>query len=150
MKLTLEPACVYKWKDFSHQRYGTLKTRWLICLGNTSHFEQVQGFHFLTTTTNFDVFKSGGARNGHLTKQFFASNGIFEQDCLLDFHEQPYMITTQQLQKDEEHIEFKGKLGANDMQSIYNGLKKAGYTPAVVLRDIKENLQSAGIAISKR
>jgi len=150
--LTLEIGTVFRWDNFPLPRYGNeTKARWFIYLGETGPFSQIASTYLVTTTTQADHFQSGGARSGHGHFRFEARQfPAFEEDCILDFDDPPYSIENEMFLNKQGDIAVKGKLREDTMRMIYNRFLQAGSCSKMVMLDIHNSFNKAGIAALKK
>ncbi len=150
--MTLEIGTVFKWDNFPWPRYGNKpKARWFIYLGETGPFSQIAIIYLVTTTTRTAHFQSGGTRAGHdkfkfETRQFPA----FEEDCILDFDDPPYSVEKARFVNKQSDISVKGKLKGDTMRMIYNRFLQAGSCSKMVMLDIHDSFNKAGISALKK
>jgi hypothetical protein len=150
--LTLEIGTVFRWDNFPLPRYGNeTKARWFIYLGETGPFSQIAIIYLVTTTTQTAHFQSGGARSRHDKFKFEARQfPAFEEDCILDFDDPPYPIEKERLLNKQSDISVKGKLREDTMRMIYNRFLQAGSCSKMVMLDIHDSFNKAGIAALKK
>jgi hypothetical protein len=148
--VTLDVGTVFRWKDFPGPRGGGVKARWFIYLGDSGYFSQVLLAYICTTTTQIQHFQLGGDRSSHdhfIFKKWPSSP--FEDDCILDFDEPPHTPRESILEKNPS-IEEKGKLDEQALRMIYNRLCRSNAYSKIILRDIHESFNKAGIIGLKR
>lgn len=146
----MDVGTVFRWKDFPEPRSGEVKARWFIYLGDSGPFSQVLIAYLCTTTTQIHHFKSGGNRSSHDHHLFQkAPSSPFEEDCILDFDERPHAVAKSTLENNP-CIEPKGKFDEQTLRMIYNRILKSKFFSKVVLRDIHESFNKAGITGLKR
>lgn len=118
----MNPGDVFKWKKFPYPKYGKeIKPRWFIYLGNSNPFFDPRLAHICTTTTNKEDFQTGENRESHRYFLFEKGKYPFEEECLLDFDEDPDAFPMQQLENHSD-IEPKGPLDARTLRIIYEGI----------------------------
>lgn len=145
--MTLEIDTVFRWDHFPLPRYGgETKPRWFIYLGETGPFSQIAIIYLATTTTQKAHFEAGGDRHHHdyfrfETKQF----KVFEEDCILDFDEAPYPIEKDRFIKAMGDVTNKGTLREETLRMIYNRFSLSGFCSKMVIRDMHDSYNKAGI-----
>lgn len=150
--MNLEVGTLLRWNHFPWPRYGTeIKPRWFICLGETGPFSQISFIYLATTTTQIEHFQPGGTRTGHNkfkfeTRQF----AFFDDDCILDYDDPPYAIKKQDLLNHLADLEVKGKLNEQTLRMIYNNLLKSDSYSKMVLLDLHNSFNNAGITGLKK
>lgn len=150
--MTLEIGTLIRWDHFAKPRYGTeIKARWFIYLGETGTFTQVSLIYLATTTTQMNHFQTGATRSGHShfkfeTRQF----NIFDDDCVLDFDDPPYAIEKANFLNMQADITVKGQLDEQTLRMIYNRFLKSGACSKMVMLDIHNSFNSAGITGLKK
>jgi hypothetical protein len=142
----LKPGTVFRWNKFPFPKYGgETKARWFIYLGDSGLLSTPILAHICTTTTSLADFGPGGNRLNHrflLIKK--TQHPFFDEDCILDFDEEPYSREKSILLGNPD-IETKGELDRETLKTIYRGiLKSRQYSPRVIL-DIHTSLNQAGI-----
>jgi len=145
--LTLQIGTVLKWDNFPLRRYGgKLKPRWFIYIGETGLLSQITIIYLATTTTKADPFKAGGSRSDH-NKFTFRTQEFreFEEDCILDYDEQPYAIEKDKFLKNQSDISVKGQLKEETMRMIYNQFLRSGSCSNIIMFDIHDSFNKAGI-----
>lgn len=150
--MTLEIGTVLKWDNFPLRRYGgELKPRWFIYIGETGLLSQITIIYLATTTTQVDHFQAGGSRSGH-NKFTFKTQEFqeFEEDCILDYEERPYDIKKERFLKNQGDISVKGKLKEETMRMIYNLFLRSGSCSNIMMLDIHDSFNKAGITGLKR
>ncbi len=142
----MNPGDVFKWTKFPDPQFGQeIKTRWFIYLGHTTTpFEQPILAHICTTTTSVDDFKTGGKRASHKCFIFEKGKYPFDQECVLDFDEDPYAYKKADLESNR-NIELMGKLNDQTMRLIYDRIYFARSYSRKIKMDIRESLQQIGI-----
>jgi hypothetical protein len=136
---------VFRWNNFPEPRFGTeKKARWFIYLGESGPFFKPTIAYISTTTTNINEFKKGGSLQSHDYCVFSAKTSPFEEDCILDYDNQPYSPLREKLLNNAD-IEIKGKFDTNTMKMIYNRLIKSSAISPIILQDIHESFNRAGI-----
>jgi len=142
----VKPGDVFLWKDFPFpQKGGEFKRRWFIYLGDSGIFSKPIFAFICTTTTQLEDFKKGGRRAGHRNCVFKKGQFPFEEECLLDFDELPYIdFTKEDLEKNPD-IEVRGRLDASKMREIYEGIYFSRVYSPKIKRDIRESLNLIGI-----
>ncbi|MBW6484639.1 MAG: hypothetical protein K0B01_00590 [Syntrophobacterales bacterium] len=150
--MTLEIGTVFRWDNFPLPRYGDeTKARWFIYLGETGPFAQIAIIYLVTTTTQTAHFQPGGNRYGHSHFQFEARQfPAFEKDCIIDFNDPPYPIEKARFANKQSDLSVKGKLREDAMRMIYNRFLQAGSCSKMVMLDIHESFNKAGIAALKK
>ncbi len=150
--MTLEIGTVFRWDNFLLPRYGDeTKARWFIYLGETSPFAQIAGIYLVTTTTQQDHFQHGGDRAGHSRFMFSLQQfPVFGEDCILDFDDPPYSIEKARFVDKQNDISVKGKLKEDTMRMIYNKFLQADSCSKMILLDIHNSFNNAGIAGLKK
>lgn len=141
---------MFRWKDFPGPRGGEVKARWFIYLGDSGYFSQVLIAYICTTTTQIHYFQAGGDRISHdhfLFKK--VPNSPFEEECILDFDEPPHTLRKSILENNPS-IEEKGKLDEQTLRMIYNRLCRSSAYSRVILRDIHDSFNKAGITGLKK
>lgn len=104
----MKAGTVIRWANFPEQnKGGDIKARWVIYLGKSTSLVSPIFCHFSTTTTHINDFQKGGKRYGHPFLSFKAVETPFDQDCIIDFMEQPYHIGEECLTGNTD-IEFMG------------------------------------------
>jgi hypothetical protein len=76
-------------------------------------------------------------------------NSPFEDDCILDFDEPPYTPSKSTLENNT-NIEEKGEIEEQTLRMIYNRICRSGTYSKVILRDIHESFNKAGITGLKK
>ena len=99
---------------------------------------------FCTTTTSVDDFKTGGKRASHKCFIFEKGKYPFDQECVLDFDEDPYAYKKADLESNR-NIELMGKLNDQTMRLIYDRIYFARSYSRKIKMDIRESLQQIGI-----
>jgi hypothetical protein len=141
---------VLKWDNFKDiKKGGVIKPRWFIYLGYSSVFLTPIFVHICTTTTKISDFQTGGNRANHNYILFDSNTTPFEQDCILDFDEQPYQYE-KPIVENHKDITIKGSLDKNLLKQIYNGLLKSNYYSKKILEDIHNSLNMIGIVGLKK
>ncbi|MDO8723218.1 MAG: hypothetical protein Q7J31_13495 [Syntrophales bacterium] len=150
--MTFEIGTVFRWDNFPLPRYGDeTKARWFIYLGETGTFSHIAIIYLVTTTTQTNHFQSGGARSGHGHFRFEPRQfPAFEEDSILDFDDQPYAIEKTRYLSNESDISVKGKLKEDTMRMIYNRFLQAGSCSKMVMLDIHDSFNKAGITALKK
>lgn len=144
--MKFEVGKIIRWNNFSLQRHpGKRKPRWFICLGFSGPFAQVATVYLSTTTAQVDHFKKDGSRSNHKHLPFEADKTPFENDCVIDFHEQPYSISEEKIDDCSSDIEFKGDLEKKALISIYTGYLESNSVSPKVMSDIHNSFNMAGI-----
>jgi len=69
---------------------------------------------------------------------------FFEEDCILDFDEEPYAIEKAYLEGNAS-IETKGQLDQETIKIIYRGILQSMYYPRKIILDIHSSLNQIGI-----
>ena len=150
--MTLEIGTILRWDNFPLPRYGNeTKSRWFIYIGETGLFSQIAIIYLGTTTTQEDHFQAGGTRSGHShfkfeTRQF----PEFEEDCILDFDDPPYPIEKKRFLEKQCDISVKGKLREETMRMIYNQFLRSGSCSKMIMLDIHDSFNKAGITGLKK
>ena len=150
--MTLEIGTVLRWDKFRLKRYvGEIKPRWFIYIGETGLLSQTSYIYLATTTTQVDHFQAGGSRSGH-NKFTFKTQEFheFEQDCILDYEEEPYAIEKEGFLKTQGDIFVKGKLKEETMRMIYNQFLRSGSCSNITMLDIHDSFNKAGITALKK
>jgi len=120
-------------------------------LGRSAVFHTPIFTYLCTTTTQIEKFESGGPRAGHAFKRFDIKNfPVFDRECVLDFDEELYEIDETAIVRHHSDIEIKGSLDENTVRNIYKQLLRSGICSKVILRDIHESYNRAGITGLKR
>jgi hypothetical protein len=150
--LILEIGTVFKWNNFPLPRYDNkIKARWFIYLGETGPFSQIAIIYLITTTTRIDHFHPGGDRAGHSYFKFEVPQfPVFEEDCILDFDDPPYTIEKEKFLKKQGDISVKGKLKEDTIRMIYKKLLQASSCSKVIMLDIHDSFNKAGIVSLKK
>ena len=142
----MKPGTVFRWREFLYPKFGgESKARWFIYLGDTGPFSTPILAHICTTTTSLDDFEPGGNRANH--RHLFIKRArypFFDEDCILDYDEEPYSSKKEVLESNPE-IEVKGELDQNCMKDIYYGIWKSNYYSPKVVLDIHSSLNQIGI-----
>jgi len=143
---------IFKWNNFPDPRIGTtIKPRWFIYLGETGYLSQIQFLYLSTTTTQIQDFQPGGKRSSHDKFTFKKSNfPFFEEDCIIDFDEQIFSVPKTKIQEKKDDIEMMGNLNIDMLRMIYKRLLKSPYCAPMVLNDIHESFNRAGITQLKK
>ena len=151
MTLELKVGAVFRWDNFSDQRYGPKqKPRWFIYLGESDRFSQVLIAYICTTTTQKQKFQAGGPRSSRDYYEFKAENSPFDEDCIIDFDEPPYSKEKEKLENNP-NIMPKGYLSEDIMRMIYNRLLKSRRRLSrAALLDIHSSFNKAGIVGLKK
>jgi hypothetical protein len=150
--LTLAIGTVFRWDHFPLPRYGDeIKPRWFIYLGETGPFSQIAIIYIATTTTQKAPFEAGGERCKHDifrfdTKQF----PEFEENCILDFDEAPHAIGKEKFLKATGDVVNKGTLKETTLRMIYNRFLQSGSCSKMIMQDIHDSYNKAGIAGLKK
>jgi hypothetical protein len=150
--LNLEVGTVIRWDNFPvPRRGGEIKARWFVYLGCTSSLTPPQICFLATTTTQLHHFCPGGRRQNHSHFKFEKRQfPEFDDDCVLDFCEQPYPLLLETLTSKQSDIKIRGRLKAETMRQLYNRFFQTKPMSAVVFRDIHASYNLAGITGLKR
>ncbi|MGD9576758.1 MAG: hypothetical protein AB7Y74_00750 [Syntrophorhabdus sp.] len=141
----MRAGTIVRWLNFPEpNKGGDIKARWFIYLGKSTSLVSPIFYHFSTTTTQIDDFRNGGKRYGHPFLLFRASDTPFDQDCIIDFMEQPYHIGEEEL-TGNTNIEFTGELSADYLRAIYDRILKSSTFSRKVILDIHDALNNVGI-----
>jgi hypothetical protein len=149
----LRPGAVFRWIDFPPRFDEIVKSRWFVLLGTTGYFAQVALVHCATTTSQTEHYLPGGSREkkDHWKIQV-KEIPLFEQDCILDFDEQPFSIPLSQLEEalSRGQIEEKGILPEDKIRMAYKRiLRSEGYSRQILM-DIHDSLNRIGISNLKK
>jgi hypothetical protein len=150
--LNLEVGTVFRWDNFPSRRFGgESKARWFVCLGSSGIFAQVAIVYLSTTTTQLQHFGTSGTRKKH-SKFIFKTNEfpVFDKECAIDFHEQPYSIELAKISNYQNDIEIRGMIDENTMRMIYKRLSSSGFTSPKILSDLHDSFNRAGITGLKK
>jgi len=146
----LNVGTVFRWKDFPDPRDGGVKARWFIYLGDSGYLSQVLIAYPCTTTSQINHFQDGGDRRSHDHYLFKKSpKSPFEEDCILDFDEPPHTPRKSSLENNLS-IEEKGELDEQTLRMIYNRVCRSRTYSKVILMDIHESFNKAGITGLKK
>jgi len=150
--LTLEIGTVFRWDNFPLPRYGgEIKPRWFIYLGETGPFSQIAIIYIATTTTQKAPYEVGGDRCKHDIFRFdIRQFPEFGEDCILDFDQAPYPIDKDRFLKASCDIVHKGILKEATLRMIYNRFSQSGSCSKVMMQDIHDSYNNAGIAGLKK
>jgi hypothetical protein len=141
----VNPGDVFRWVSFPYPQIGQeIKSRWFIYLGNTTPFLHPVIAHICTTTTVKEDFEKGGRRESHGCFRFERGKYPFDQECLLDFDEEPYSFSKQELESHKD-IEVKGTLDHRTLRDIYEGIYRSNQYSRKIKADIRESLNQIGI-----
>lgn len=141
----MDVGTVFRWEDFPTPRIGEIKARWFVYLGDSGYFSQVLIAYICTTTSQTHHFETGGDRESHDHFLFKKSpHSPFEDDCALDFDERPHSVEKARLENNP-NIEQKGRLDDHTLRIIYNRVLRSRAYSKVILRDIHESFNKAGI-----
>lgn len=141
---------VIRWNNFEDRRKGgDIKPRWFIYLGDSGYFSIQLVIYICTTTTKESDFQKGGKRENHSYIKFSASNTPFEEDCILDFDESPFIYPKEKFANDPD-IENIGILDDNTLRSIYKRILKSQAFSKIAKHDIHESLNVVGIENLKK
>ncbi len=145
--MTLEVGTVFRWDHFPLPRYGgETKPRWFIYLGETGPFSQIAIIYLATTTTQKDHFEVGGDRYRHDFLRFERKQyPVFEEDCILDFDDAPYSIEKDSFLKAKDDITKQGTLREETLRMIYKRFLLSGSCSKMVMNDIHNSYNKAGI-----
>ena len=111
---------------------------------HTTPFEQPILAQICTTTTSVNDFKTGGKRASHKCFIFEKGKYPFDQECVLDFDEDPYAYKEADLESNR-NIELMGKLNDQTMKLIYEGIYFSRSYSRKIKINIRESLQQIGI-----
>ena len=145
--MNIDIGTVFRWSNFPYPKYDNeTKARWFICIGRSGMFAQIATVYLCTTTTQVQSFQGSGNRSLHDHFIFHANQfPVFEQDCVIDFDEQPYSIESAKLFVNQADITIRGKIGENTLRMIYNRLRSSKFVSPTVLSDIHDSFNRAGI-----
>lgn len=147
----MKPGDVFLWKDFPYpNKGGDIKPRWFIYLGNAGIFETPIFAYICTTTTQIDDFQKGGKREKHRHFLFRKGDYPFEEQCILDYDELPYINIKKEEIEGTSAIEVRGTLDARTMRVIYEGIYSSRLYSPRVKRDIRDSLNMIGITGLKK
>ena len=91
----MKPGTVFKWYNFSLQRFsGHTKTRWFIYLGESGPFDTPIHAYLVTTTTQIE------GKNDCLF--FEVGNSPFDENCILNFNEPCYPMLKERLEDNDD------------------------------------------------
>lgn len=137
----MNPGDVFRWKDFPYPKFGKeIKPRWFIYLGHTNVFQDPVIVHICTTTTNEGDFQKRGKRESHRYFLFELGKHPFDEQCLLDFDEDPYPFPQKDLECKPD-IELKGSLDVGTLRIIYEGIYQSKHYSRTIKNDIYFSLK---------
>jgi hypothetical protein len=137
----VNPGDVFRWKDFPYPKIGSeVKPRWFIYLGHTNIFLDPVRVHLCTTTTNKQDFQKGGKRESHKHFLFEKGKHPFEEECLVDFNEDPDAFPKKDLENNPD-VEPKGSLDARTLRIIYEGIYQSRRYSRRIREDIYFSLK---------
>jgi len=140
----LKPGTIFKWNRFPYPKYGgELKPRWFIYLGDTGLISTPIIAYICTTTTR------GKKQLHHCLPLPRAKYPYFEEDCILDFDEEPYQEAKNALETNRD-IETKGQLDHESLKAIYRGICTSKYYSKKLLLDIHTSFNQIGITGLKK
>ncbi|MBU3896712.1 MAG: hypothetical protein KJ697_02145 [Nanoarchaeota archaeon] len=153
--MNIDVGTVVRWNNFPLPKYGEeKKPRWFICIGFTGIFAQVAEVYFCTTTAQIDKFNSGGIREKR-DHYIFQTNhpkySMFDENCIIDFEEKPYVVTKNKLNYHQNDIEIRGELDEQTLRMIYNCILKSNRRLSLMeKRDIHDSYNKFGITGLKK
>lgn len=146
----MNPGDVFRWARFPHPQFGgEIKARWFIYLGQTTSFIQPIIAHICTTTTAKMDFEKGGRKESHKKFSFEKGKHPFDQECYLDFEEEPYAFSKKELESNQD-IGYKGTLDQRSLRAIYDGIYRSKSYSRQIKMDIRESLNQVGITSLKK
>jgi hypothetical protein len=146
----VNPGDVFRRANFPYPQFGReIKARWFIYLGQTTPFIQPIIAHISTTTTVKADFETEGRKETHKYFRFEKGKYPFEQECYLDFDEEPYAFPKKELESNPD-IEYKATLDHRTLRAIYEGIYRSNYYPRQVKMDIRESFNQIGITSLKK
>jgi hypothetical protein len=147
----VKPGDVFKWEHFPDPQFGQeIKSRWFIYLGHTTTpFENPILAHICTTTTNIEDFKKGGRRFSHRYFCFQKGKYPFEQECVLDFDEEPYNYKKEELESHKD-ITILGSLDIGTLRRIYEEIYTSRFYSRKIKLDIRESFGQIGLTSLQR
>ena len=150
--MNIEVGTVFRWDKFPLPRHGSeIKARWFIYVGSSGPFAQIHVLYLCTTTTQLQNFQAFGDRQSHSYFTFETNQfPMFDQDCVIDFDEKPYLVNPSKLIAHQKDIFIKGKLGEQTLRMIYNRLLRSMPLSPMELNDIHDSFNKAGITGLKR
>lgn len=115
------------------------KSRWFIYLGRVSCFEKPLNIFLCTTTTQLQNYIQ---RPNTCIVYFYAKDGIFTKDCLIDLES----IQTNWTQEKFETFRpvWKGRLSIEKLKEIVQKIKNVNISRKI-LKDILESFRLANI-----
>ncbi len=150
----MKPGDVFRWIEFPRPRFDEIvKARWFVYLGTTGPFAQFAYIHCATTTTQTEHYEPGGSRERSSIWRIRVSEiTFFDQDCILDYNEQPFSIPESEIQDAlrRGQIEIKGTLPEDKIRMIYKQIMRSDSYSRRILIDIHESLNRFGFSNLKR